>query len=500
MKRKSLVLLLFLTHFFTGLFVISSINSSLPQTTIEQNVDTSLEGLVLGNVEDVKNPPFPPTDLTFLDGAIWMGCDSDTNLYKINPMTGQEITHINFGFKISGVTTDGTYLYLSVREDIFNNGTILKVQTDGTIVSTLNVPLNYWCYWGLAWDGSRLWASHSPKTLLRINPNSGVVELNLTTDLTVSGLTWYNGDLWGISHSTDEVWAFDPATGRTKEVFDGPTTGSGDWGLAFNGTHFLTTNYLTDSIYFLDIPTAIGEVWNQHPSLCLDTGDLGWNGTHYFVADWLQMKINILHDGTFEKVGEISVGFNPLALTVVDNYIYVSRDSSPWQIYKYTTGGSFIASYASIGVGISGLAYDGTYLWATDDNKNLYKLNLADCTEIEKYTTPETYFGLTYDWKNKVIWAVDRDINRIVQVSTADGQQTGIMVPTPTTSTEFGLAFNGEHLIYTDFGANIIYKIIIQLPAGGIPGFTDIYIFLSIIVLASVSLILKQQKEHLINI
>jgi glutamine cyclotransferase len=464
------------------------------------NNNTELEPLVLGDVDGNFSLGFETADLTYLSGIIWAASYTEAKIYRISPVTGAELSSIDVDFPVSGLTTDGTYLFASLYDVATGNGTIAKYQTDGTFVSKLYFPLNSYCFQGLAWDGSHLWASQIlPHRILRINPTTGEIVTNVSCGMPFVGLVWRDNLLWGADNNDDIIRAVYPATGRTCEVFDAPHT-VGEYGMAYNGTHFFFSEWHTDNIYVLPIPTTVGEVWNQYPAPSTWPGDLAWNGTHYFVGDSVAQKIYILHDGTFEEVDDFDVAFEIYGVTIVGDYLYIGQYASPYTIHKFALDGTYISNF-STSHRYFGLEYDGARLWATDHlNAYIYELDPTDCSVIATHSTQVKYAGLTYDAENDVFWAVDLNNDIVFQLNPSSFQKTGVQIDSPPGTGYLGIEFNGEHLILTEFSADIIYKLIIDLPSGGggggIPGFANYLFLLSVFSLIAMVILLRQGKHH----
>ncbi len=473
--------------------------TQMPVDNNDNNI--ALDPLVLGDVDGIISPAFSPYDITYLSGSIWAASDAESKIYEISPETGSTISSIDVAGEVSGLTTDGTYLYAALVAEVNGNGTIAKYRTNGNFVSNIYIPLNDDDFNGLAWDGSHLWASQfNPHCIVRINPNTGAVVTNISTGSALAGLAWLDDLVWGVDYSADLIRAVDPSTGRTCEIFDTPHT-VGEYGLAYNGTHMLFSEWDTPAIHVLDIPTAAGAIWNQHPTPSTWPGDLVWNGTHYFLGDSNAQKIYVLHDGTFEEVDNFDVAFEIYGVTIVGDYLYIGQYASPYTIHKYDLDGTYISNF-STSRRYFGLEYDGARLWATDHlNPYIYELDPTDCSEIATHSTQVKYAGLTYDAENDVFWGVDLTNDIVFQLNPSSFQKTGVQIDSPPGTGYLGIEFNGEHLILTEFSTDTIYKIIIDLPSGGgsggIPGFTNYLLILSVFSLIAVVFLLKQSKPHL---
>lgn len=215
------------------------------------------------------------------------------------------------------------------------------------------------------------------------------------------------------------------------------------------------------------------EVFNiYNPSIDHPLG-MDWNGTHFFVTDLTTDTVHIYHDGTFELIDTIALGYDPIGLVVVGNYFYVASHESPYNIYKYSFDGSLIATF-STGIHCYDLAYDGNYIYLTrySDTK-ISKLDPTDCTLIETYAVEEEYAGLTYDSLNNVFWGVGGFSDKIYQLDTTGFNKTGIQYDTPTPLGDYGLCFDEVHLVMNSWSTDKFYKTIINfrpdLPSNPIP-------------------------------
>ncbi|MHA1278149.1 MAG: hypothetical protein ACTSQ8_13250 [Candidatus Helarchaeota archaeon] len=498
MKKQVFSVFLLAAIFCSGMFFMFATNSATTSLrAVEDTSEYQLEAKILGDLEGTISLPVSPLGITYLDGVLWMVSRIGKNLYKVNPVTGTEIAHYSLGFEPVGLTTDGTSLYISVEETSTVNGTIFKVKTDGTIISSIEVPITSQYMSGLAWDGSYLWAAQEvPNALLRINPKTGTVLDNFTIAEDPSGICYYDGLIWGVIWNENKIYAYDPTDGRIREVFNNPGASVGEYGITYNGTHFLHASWNSIELYALDIPTAAGEVWNVYDTPILTIDGIDWNGTHYFTVDSQYDKLYVLHDGTFEIEGNYSLPFQPLAIAVIGDYLFISQSPVPCHIFKYTFTGTQVAEYSAVGVQIQGLTYDGTYLWGNGADNKIYKMNPADCTEINS-TSVANYADLAWDNKNNVFWAVHQVDSRIYQLDPTTLLQTGVYINCTHTAGEYGIVFNGKHLVHTNWDSDRIYKFIIDLPSkGGIPGFAHFVLLFSVLSLISVFFLLKRNNRY----
>lgn len=494
MKSKHFGVIFFVLTFFSGIALGLTNNlSSGVITSTDQLPDATMSSNVLGDVEFTITTSIDCVDITVLNDIVWVASDLLYNLFKFDSLTGANLGNISLPFRGFGITTDGTNLYVSVASGS-TNGTIFKLKTDGTILSSLTIPLNFGNIQGLAWDGSHLWATqYTPYRLIRINPNTGVIEKNFTLSGDTSGLTWFDNRLWGVEYLSDVIRAFDPETGDILETFGTPV--HHDRGLGSNGTHLLVGQYLdgTNLIYFVDYPTTVGEVFHV---LNLNGKDIACNGTHYFITSSFSNNVYVYLRGTYTLTETIALPFQPIGITVVGTSLYISQQTATYNIYKYSFGGVLQVTFTGLGVMIESLAYDGTNLWAMGSNNQLYKLNPSDLSQLAEYNVGDLA-GITYDPINNVLWGVHPGDHVIKQIDPSDGTATGGYVSTAVPYGESGLTFDGEYLLMTSTTTGNTYKIIIGFPGGGIPGFADLFLYLALISLTCIVFLVKRQQTFL---
>ncbi len=496
-KNKTSIVLI-VAIFCSGMFLVFTSNLMTTPTTVVDNASNEvLDASVLGDVEKTITPPIDPLGLEYFDGGIWVADQDFARIYKLDPITGVDILNISIPFEPSTIASDGTYLY--VANNAYGNGTVYKMKTDGTIVDSVDIPVATFYVSGLAYGDSSLWATMDEPTnyIYRINPSTMSVIGSVSVSNRYADMTWYDGLLWVVDWSYDRICAINPTTGRIMETFDGPISGTGDFGLTYNGTHFIIGDWNGPQFHWMDIPTDAGEVWNQHPAPSTNILGIDWNGTHYFVADLDTDQICILHDGTFENLANLSLPFTPEAVAVVGTYLYISDLHSPYHIFKYTFAGAQLAEYAAVGTQVQGLTYDGSYLWANGQDYKIYKLNPADCTNVTPGIATGNWADIAWDGENKVFWGIQQSLSLICEIDPTTLQATEINFTTPYLTGEYGLCFNGEHLIHGNWDNEMIYKIIIDLPSGGgIPGFSNFVLLLSVLTLIGVFFLLKQGKHY----
>ena len=490
MKKSKVSVFLLISLISFGVFTFLIVEISQPQ---KEDFTVEMNSLALNDVEKQITVDTGPYDLAYLEGSLWYACITTTNLNRIDPNTGTTLSSINLGFNGEGLTTDGTYLYVSVYQN--NNGTIFKYLPDGTKVTSVDVAIPLGSHiLGLAWDGTGIWATFDLQNITRkYDPTTGTKLAEFDAGIEFAGITYHSGLLWCTDWRADVIRAVDTATGGILETITVGHAGSGDFGLANNGTTLFQGYWNNKTISFLDIPltATFGDVYNcvDKSSISGDIADAAYNGTHYFISRYDTNSIYIIEDGSYVNVDNFSLSYSPHGMTVAGDYLVVADgDNSPYKIYKYFhQNGTYVSEYDSIPYYRKyGLAYDGTYLWISGHTSSkLFKVNFTDGTQIANYSL-NNYLGLTYI--NGYLWALDR-INGTINQIDLTGSFTGVNITIPTgIGVAYGLTYDGKHLVLTGNDDLYFCKFIVSTSTTStpatIPGFELFFILLTMIAIA----------------
>ncbi len=506
MKKKTIILILLLT--IIPIFVsILEINSPfISQRNYTYDNELTISNLALGDIDRFVSTAINCTDITYMNGYIWaINFDNYNEIYKLDPDTGTEIMHFILSFPVIGIANDGVYLYVSVN-DVGNN-TIFKLDTNGNIISKVTITNSSLIgkIYGLVCVGNQMWAaSNSPDRLVRFNKDTGVSDREISYLSTpAAGLAEYDNYIWGIMYAVNKIYAYDPMTKRCKDTFsNGFPSQNGDWGFTENGTHFIASDFHMKRLVFYKIPTKQGEVFTEHDApASYSPYDIAWNGTNYFVTDLVDKKVFVLSEGPMTLEYYFNTTISPMGIVYINNYLYISDYNSPYSIYKYTLTGTQVSVFTTnFGGTVDSLTFDGTYIWSAFDNSSgsyLAKHNLDDLSIIKVYPT-YNFAGIAYDNRNHVIWAVDWTNNTIEQINPNNAKLTGIKFSTPYSTGEYGLVFNGKHLVHSSFSSGKIYKIIVNFPVvtnlPNIPGF-QLYFIIALVGLISLLYNSIRKKE-----
>lgn len=195
---------------------------------------------------------------------------------------------------------------------------------------------------GLTWDGANLWfAEDDSKMMFKIDTASGVVLDSFPTPglSYTEGLAWDGKYIWHAEYNGN-VYKIDPVNGVYLDTISAPT--DKPTGLTWDGIYLWTANYSVDSIY-------------QFSHL----------------------------DGSLIK-RFTSPGSNAWGLAKAKNIWNCNYNSG--DIFEIDPAdGSVLSSYAApANTWFLGLTFDGTHLWAVDNEDDyIKKLDIAVATSID---------------------------------------------------------------------------------------------------------------------
>lgn len=192
---------------------------------------------------------------------------------------------------------------------------------------------------GLAWDGTRLWASDFEARTVMALDDGGAVETTYPAPGRPLGLAVADG-------------------GRLAAVIAHPETDN-------------------RSIHFFDLSSR---EWNEHALRCPDdTGShLAWDGGHLWLCQRFNKVLLQLHvDGTAKHVIEVPeeiTGFSWIGATA---WLNLRVEKGVSQIAKRGPGATRLTPVERIDGSLASLAYDGSGFWTVDLGTDaLYRLGI----------------------------------------------------------------------------------------------------------------------------
>ena len=243
-------------------------------------------------------------------------------------------------------------------------------------------------------------------------PIAETISMTSMTGGGIYDLTWDGSYLWGIDgdvlEDTHYISKINPADGTIVDSFVAPnqsSVGDGSVGIAYGNGYLWVLNYLDNVIYAVNPST--GQVDNSKSIALTGLPDVvaggAWDGEYFWFGMWdyggnsamiFQIDVNsfeILNSGTIAATSISDLEF-------AQGYLWVIiRDSSnDYYIYKIDPVSISVLEQYDRSNFISGLAYDGSYLWASDwfsSEYNKYIIGSSVTTSIDGSTTTTTGGG-----------------------------------------------------------------------------------------------------------
>jgi len=181
-----------------------------------------------------------------------------------------------------------------------------------------------------------------------------------------SGLAWDGTNIWSCDKSTGKIYKHNgDMTVHTEYTPSGVVAGYKPSGLAWDGTNIWSCDPINDKIYKHDVGDPNLAVLNTYNSPDTQPSGLAWDGTNIWSCDRSTYKI-YKHDtdiinllATYDAIGSAPTGL------AWDGYRIWSCDKNTDKIYKHNTDITVDYSYSE--VNITGLAFDGSYMWFCRD-------------------------------------------------------------------------------------------------------------------------------------
>ncbi|MBN2055807.1 hypothetical protein JW905_12840 [bacterium] len=384
-----------------------------------------------------------PFSLTNDGTYIYYICWDDDTIRVLDPMTegetgtqfeGGQSECMDWWANCTGhaITHDGTYLLYTGEQ-----GHLVLDPTDGAQVGTFDLPLSPGNCLGLTWDGSSLWASGSNNTIYQVDRSTGTVlnsfpsPVSYPDELDFDGTyLLVHGDPW-----SGPLYKVDRTTGAVVGSIHGPADREMGW------TYLDCVVYLGNGgqhqMHELDPAdgTLLG-TWsydlNEPFSLCSDGQRI------YYVCADTDLITVFEHEqvdtptptgtqpatptGTPTPEATPTYSFPPCTPQIYDTWTETHQYEGG-QMYEdcwwYASTGQAIthdgtyllytgekghlvldpmtgAEMGTFNLPLApgsclGLAWDGTYLWASSDNGQIYKVDRTSGATVFQFSAPMSY-------------------------------------------------------------------------------------------------------------
>jgi streptogramin lyase len=381
---------------------------------------------------------------------------------------------VGFADPVGDLAWDGSTMWTCDR-----SGPIVRRDpTTGAILQTIRLRLPHVVDFGIEWDGRQLWvgAGDGSAHLYRLNPLDGSIQGSMYLRNDPSG----GGGVLAIARKDEELWVLqnsggdsyisrvDPVTGDVSNVLrrTEPTL----FGLAWDGSAFVTCSYSAKMIYRIDPQT--GRILSQFPGPS-DEGSsltgLGWDGRYLWVSSWPHLykldidaqpveplRVALIQRGPRYAGRGKDLGFDGGLLWYTEVYgddIYLLDLGLPSRVVR-----QLHTAY-----GPTGIERVGSSLWTTYNyflGGDLIELNV-DSGEIQRvlpFSPHGLPLGMDYDGMD--LWVVGARMDAadsLYRVSTVDGEILAA-IPSPGPAAA-GVAWDGQSLWQTDQTTHLLYEL-----------------------------------------
>jgi hypothetical protein len=201
-----------------------------------------------------------------------------------------------------------------------------------------------------------------------------VVSTILTPSYMPLSLTWDGSTIWNVDGYNETLYSLNRLSGAQVRALTSPLPAT--TGIAYDGQDLWVCSELSVDVYKINLLNgAIQKRLNlQRGSFTAIEYGLG----SIWLADIQSNMILRVDPETAEIISSFpspGVGVDGLAFDGTDFWI---SDSSILTIYQITTDGTVLRAFLSPGQSPRGLAFDGHFLWNVDGDQKIYQLRFQN--------------------------------------------------------------------------------------------------------------------------
>jgi YVTN family beta-propeller protein len=290
-----------------------------------------------------------PRGIVFDGTHIWVACNGDGNVLKIEVASAEIIATISLGALLRpwGVAFDGTHIWVTAATTQGPGGVSKIDRTTNTVVSTVATGNNPR---GVRYGAGSIWvANFSSDTVTRINPATATIQATVPVPNDPYGLAFDGIAIWVTRSGAGRLDRIDP---ESNEITQSYTIGGRSGNVAFDGVDLWVGNRREDNFTFqsymrirppetsvnIGAPNSglffIPGTEDPRPSI----GGILFDGESIWMASYNKSRLYRFNPGT------------PETLTFRDVRSSVFTSDGPY-----------------------GLAFDGTNLWVTFVDANIIR-------------------------------------------------------------------------------------------------------------------------------
>lgn len=270
------------------------------------------------------------------------------------------------------------------------------------------------------------------------------------------GLAYDGSNLWAIQQAAGTVIKFSPAGQNLGEF----TVGALPCGIFFDGTYIWVSNYNDRSITQLSLDGSTVGTYFTDPG----PQGIAFDGTYIWTANTGGSSVTKIRRSDGEVIGSyvMASGASPAECLYDGTHLWViSNDGNVFRVDVAT--GAVLNSY-TVDSSVNGIAFDGTYLWTCDYlNNQLFKIDRVT-GGATNYVLLDAPFDVAFDGTH--IW-VTMGPTTLLQIDAS----TGYILKTITIASSSGGNYNkvisgggfvyvshysGGFLIKLDLSGNIV--------------------------------------------
>ena len=263
--------------------------------------------------------------------------------------------------------------------------------------------------YGVAFDGSNIWVTHSIGGIVtKLRASDGVTLGNFAAGASPFGVAFDGSNIWVANYSTNIVTKLRASDGATLGAFP---VGTGPYSVAFDGSSIWVPNFLSNNV------------------------------TRLRASDGVNL-------GTF------AVGTSPVGVAFDGSNIWVSSFQDNRVTKLRASDGANLGSFA-VGASPEGVAFDGSSIWVSNFQDNsVTKLRASDGANLGTFPVGSNPFGVAFDGSG--VWVVNLSSNNVTKLRASDGANLGTF---PVGSNPFGVAFDGTSIWVVNQGSNTVSRL-----------------------------------------
>ncbi len=248
--------------------------------------------------------------------------------------------------------------------------------------------------WGLACDGTHIWAArNNSNSVVKVRISDGANLGSFTVGNSPRGVAFDGTYVWVTSGSANTVTKLRASDGANVGTF---TVGSAPAGIVFDGANIWVADILGG---VTKLSASDGANLGSFFAGNGPTG-IAFDGTNVWVGSYFGSSVTKLRASDGANLGTFSVGSSPIALAFDGANIWVVNQGSNNVSKLRASDGANLGSF-SVGTQPSAIAFDGSAIWVANEiSSDVTKLRASDGADLGTYGAGTSPAGLAFDGTN----------------------------------------------------------------------------------------------------